>query len=103
MPRISPQSYGPVVHGASLMPATAQEIEDARRRLVAWLKWFMRGHPECSTQEALAKQLGVTQGNVSFWFKAGSQRLPGLPTLLSIRRLIGVPLDVLVGVDPPQG
>lgn len=103
MAQISPESYGRVVHGASLMPATAHEIEEARRHLVSWLRWFMRGHPECATQNALAERLGMTQGNVSVWFKAGSKRLPGFEALLSIKKLVNVPLDVLIGVDPPQG
>lgn len=103
MAHISPESYGRVLHGASSMPATTHEIEEARRRLVLWLRWYMRGHQECSTQEALAKHLGITQGNVSFWFKPGSRRLPGFQALLSIKKLVNVPLDVLLGVDPPQG
>lgn len=102
MAHITPESYGRVLHGG-LMPATAHEIEEARRRLVLWLRWYMRGHPDCATQDALAKQLGVTQGNVSFWFKAGSKRLPKFQALVSIRKLLGVPLDVLLGVEPPQG
>jgi hypothetical protein len=86
------------------MPATAHEIEEARRRLVAWIKWYMRAHPhDCGTQVAVAQKLGVTQGAVSLWFKVGSKRLPDFETLLSIRKLIGVPIDVLLGTDPPSG
>lgn len=84
------------------MPATAQEVEAARQRFVAWLKWYMRNHPDdCGTQLAIAPKLGVTQGNVSAWFRPGSKRLPGFATLLSIKKLLGVPLDVMLGTEPP--
>jgi hypothetical protein len=84
------------------MPATDHELEEARRHLVLWLRYYMRGHADCATQDALAKKLGITQGNVSVWFKAGSKRLPGFAALLSIKKLVNVPLDILLGVDPPQ-
>lgn len=84
------------------MLATPHEIETARRRLVAWLKWYMRGHPdEVGTQLALSKKLGVSGPAVTYWFRAGSTRLPDFETLLSIKKLIGVPIDVLLGTDPP--
>lgn len=83
-------------------PATAPEVETARRRLVAWMRWYMRAHPEdCGTQVALAARVGVSQGNVSQWFKPGSRRLPGLEALLSIKKLVGVPIDVMLGTEPP--
>ena len=56
---------------------------------------------DCGTQVRLAEKLGVTQGAISLWFKPGSRRLPDFETLLSIKKLLGVPLDVLVGTDPP--
>lgn len=84
------------------MPATANEIEEARRHLVAWVRWFMANpRNDCDTQVKLAAKLGVTQGAVSIWFKAGSRRLPDFETLLSIKKLVGIPLDVLLGTDPP--
>jgi hypothetical protein len=89
-------------YGSPRMLATPAEIEAARRRLVAWLKWYMRGHPEeVGTQLALAKKLGVSGPAVTYWFRAGSTRLPDFETLLSIKKLIGVPLDVLIGTEPP--
>ena len=83
--------------------ATPAEIESARRRLVAWLRWFMRAHPDrAGSQLALAELLGVTGPAVTYWFQAGSTRLPTLPILLSIRKTLGVPLDVLLNADPPS-
>lgn len=84
------------------MPATAHEIEQARRRLVAWLRWFMANpRNNVPTQLALAKAIGVSGPAVTYWFRPGSTRLPDFETLLSIKKLIGVPLDVLLGTDPP--
>ena len=84
------------------MLATPQEIEAARRRLVAWLRWYMKNPANhCETQLALAKKLGVSGPAVTYWFRAGSSRLPDFETLLSIKKLVGVPIDVLVGTDPP--
>jgi hypothetical protein len=98
----SHSAYSPGCYGLPRMLATPTEIEAARRRLVAWLKWYMRGHPEdAGTQLALAKRLGVSGPAVTYWFRAGSTRLPDFETLLSIKKLINVPLDVLLGTDPP--
>lgn len=83
--------------------ATGQEIESARRRLVAWLRWYMANPSNhVPTQLALAKALGVSGPAVTYWFRAGSTRLPDFETLLSIKKLVGVPLDVLLGTDPPS-
>ena len=54
-----------------------------------------------SNLKTLANKVGVTQGAVSLWFRPGSRRLPDFETLLGIRKLLRVPLDVLVGTDPP--
>jgi hypothetical protein len=82
--------------------ATSNEIEKARRHLIAWLRWYMANpRNNVATQVALAKAIGVSGPAVTYWFRAGSTRLPDFETLLSIKKLIGVPLDVLLGTDPP--
>lgn len=84
------------------MYATDDEIEQARRHLHAWLKWWMANpRNRCETQIALAEALGITGPAITYWFQAGSTRLPGMPALLSIKKLLRVPLDVLLSTDPP--
>lgn len=96
-----PESYRVVLH-ASRVPATDYELEEARRHLVAWIQWFMKNPKnDCGTQTKLGEKLGVDQSTVSLWFKTGSKRLPDFGPLMSIKKLLKVPLDVLLGTDPP--
>lgn len=82
--------------------ATEAEIEEARRHLMAWLRWWMQNPKnQCETQLALAKALHVTGPAVTYWLQAGSTRMPSGETLLSIRKLLKINLDVLLNTDPP--
>lgn len=85
------------------MPATPKEIEDARRNLVAWIRWLMAKYPEKAANDAaLARAVGVSGPAIHYWFKTGSTRLPSFTSLLALKKIYGIPLDMLLGSPPPS-
>jgi hypothetical protein len=87
------------------MPTLEQDVEQARARFVAWLKWYMRTYPEkAPTVRAFAKELGFRgHGGLSMLLDEKRQRAPDFKTLVAARRILGFPFDVLLRSDPPQG
>ncbi len=68
----------------------------ARRRAVAWLKWWWAQHEnEYPSRASLARALKLTPPALTFVWK--DARKVGLDFVLNISRLTGVPLDTLVG------
>lgn len=53
------------------------------------------------TQEQVAEEVGLTKSAVSQWETNVSQ--PDIPSLIVLRRLFGVSLDVLICGDSPDG
>lgn len=82
------------------MPVTQKEIDDARAHLIAWLRWHMRA-AKIPQQQELARQLGVSKGSVTHWFKRDAQ-MPAFAQLLAISKLLKVNLDTLITRDPPE-
>jgi hypothetical protein len=92
------------------MPTLEQDVEQARARFVAWIRWFMdRGwrlttppRDKAPTQRTLAKDLGFSgHGGLSMLLNPNNPRAPDFKTLVAARRLLGLPFDVILRTDPP--
>lgn len=90
------------VLGVLPVPVTETEIHVASKRVIAWIRWWMRNHPQdAPDQKTLAKALGVSDSAVSAWLRPNATRLPDTLTLMSLKKLTGIPIDVLLSTDPP--
>ena len=84
------------------MTPDEREVQRARTRFVAWLRWYMTAYPEkAPSQNALARLLGITSAGMSYLFETNSTRLPRFDTLLAARRVLGFSLDYMLFNDPP--
>jgi hypothetical protein len=84
------------------MADVQQDAEIARRRFIAWLEWFMRTYPEIApTKVALARGLGITHSAVSQLLNPQQNRAPDFKTLVAAKLLLKLPIDALLGTDPP--
>ncbi len=85
------------------MAVSPKDVKVARDRVVGWLRWYMKTHPdEIPSQEALATKMGLTGAAVSLLLKAGSDRTPDFPTLMAIKDVTHLGYDALLLTDPPK-
>lgn len=85
-----------------LGPMSPQDVQLARKRFVAWIRWYMDWHSaDVPNESALARKLGVTPAAVHYLLAKDSVRLPSFETLLAARAIIGMPIDTLLMTDPP--
>jgi hypothetical protein len=79
-----------------------EDLQKARRRFVAWLRWYMEHYPEeAPSQAALARRMGVAKAAITYLFVPGSARAPAFKTLLAAKALLGMSIDQLLFTDPP--
>jgi transcriptional regulator with XRE-family HTH domain len=80
-----------------------QDVQAARKRFVAWIRWYMDWHQaDVPNESALARKLGVTPAAVHYLLAKDSVRLPSFETLLAARAIIGMSIDALLFTDPPS-
>lgn len=85
------------------MAALEDDIQRARDRFAAWLRWYLATHPkEAESQNELARRLGTAGATLTYLLERGSTRTPSFKTLLAARKLTEMPIDVLLFGDPPS-
>jgi hypothetical protein len=80
-----------------------EDVQRARRRFIAWIRWYMELYPdEVPNQATLARRLGVTKAAVTYLLDPNSSRAPSFSTLLATKALMGgMSIDTLLFTDPP--
>lgn len=90
------------MYAAPDMAPVEEDINRAKARLAAWLRWYLATYSEkYSSQNSLADALGISRPTLVYILERGSSRTASIPTLVRIKRLTGISIDTLLFTDPP--
>jgi hypothetical protein len=80
-----------------------EDVQRARRRFIAWIRWYMDMYPdEIPSQTTLARRLGITPAAVTYLLDPAGTRAPAFATLLAAKALLGgISIDTMLFTDPP--
>jgi hypothetical protein len=88
---------------AAEMPTLEHDVQAARDRFVAWMRWYMKMYPKkAPTITALAELLGFSSHSGLTQLLNSPTRLPDFRTVIAARERLGIPLDSLLRDDPPD-
>lgn len=85
------------------VPTLEADIEQARRRFIAWVRWFLDTYPDrVKGQADLAEKIGISQPSLSLILtEARGKRCPSMETLIGFERFTGIAIQALLHTDPP--